>query len=142
MNDILISIRPNFVEKILDGKKTVELRTRRAKLMPGTRMWIYSTLPQGEVCAFAHVEFVYTDSPDSIWDQYSEEIGITEDEFWNYVGSRDSVSIIKMASVDPVESGVTLQYIQKKLGSFSPPQFFMRLKNDSPIHSLLHQAIC
>ncbi|MEW8646721.1 MAG: ASCH domain-containing protein [Candidatus Thiodiazotropha endolucinida] len=141
MNDILISIRPNFVEKILDGKKTVELRTRRANLQPGTRMWIYSTLPQGEICAMAHVEFVHTDSPDSIWEQFRDEIGITEHEFWDYVGNRDSVSAIKLASVDPVESGVTLQYIQKKLGAFSPPQFFKRLKNDSPIHSLLCQAV-
>lgn len=141
MSDILISIRPNFVEKILGGEKTVELRTRRANLQPGTRMWIYSTLPQGEICAMAHVEFVYTDAPEIIWEQYSEEIGITEDEFWDYIGDRDSASVIKMASVDPVESGVTLQYIQKKLGTFSPPQFFMRLRNNSPIHSLLYQAV-
>ena len=105
-------------------------------------MWIYSTLPQGEVCAIAHVEFVYTDSPGSIWEQYSEEIGITENEFWNYVGSRELVSVIKMARIDPVDSGVTLQYIQKKVGAFSPPQFFMRLKNDSPIRLLLHQSVC
>ncbi len=141
MNEIIISIKPNFVDKILCGEKTVELRTRRANIQPGTKMWIYSTLPRGEICAFASVEYVYTDTPESIWAQYSEEIAITEKEFWEYVGDRDAVSVIKMSQVDSVKSGVTLKKIKDKIGSFNPPQFFMRLTNNSPIRSLLQYAV-
>ena len=141
MNEIIISIKPNFVEKILCGEKTVELRTRRANLVPGTRMWIYSTLPRGEICAFASVDFVHTDSPESIWDQYSKEIAITKEEFWAYVGEREAVSVIKMSGVDMVDTGITLQRIQDKLGRFTPPQFFMWLKHNSPIRSLLYQYL-
>lgn len=141
MSEIIISIRPIFVEKILNGKKTAELRTRRTNLQPGTRMWIYSTLPQGEICAVANVDHVHTDSPGAIWERYHKEIGISEVEFWDYVGNRDTASVIKLSSVNPVESGVTLTYIKNKIGSFSPPQFFARIKHNSPIHSLLNQAV-
>lgn len=141
MNEIIISIKPNFVEKILCGEKTVELRTRRANLKPGTKMWIYSTLPRGEICAYASVDCVHTDTPKAIWRQYSDEIGITKDEFWDYVGERDAVSVIKMSKVDSVGSAITLKKIKEKLGAFNPPQFFMRLERNSPIQSLLECCV-
>ncbi len=140
MNEILISIKPDFVEKILCGEKTVELRTRRVNVQPGTKMWIYSTLPKGEICALAQVEYVYTDQPDLIWKKYSSEIAISSEEYWEYVGNKDAVTIIKMGDVDSLEQGVTLQSIKKKISSFNPPQFFIRLQQNNPIRSLLHQA--
>lgn len=140
MNEIIISIKPNFVDKILCGEKTAELRTRRANLLPGTKMWIYSTLPRGEICAHACVDYVLTDTPESIWEQFCDDIAITEEEFWQYVGTRDTVSVIKMTEVDSVDEGVTLKHIQAKIGAFYPPQFFMRLAQDNPIRSLLYQA--
>lgn len=140
MNEIIISIKPNFVEKILCGEKTVELRTRRANLQPGTKMWIYSTLPKGEICASASVEYVYTGDPNLIWAKYCDDIAITEDEFWDYVGDRELVSVIKMSEVDSVKSGVTLKKIKESLGGFTPPQFFMKLHGNDPIRSLLQCA--
>lgn len=138
MNEIIISIKPNFVEKILNGEKTVELRTRRANLQPGTKMWIYSTLPMGEICALASVDFVQTSTPEEIWGEYKNEIAINEDEFWQYVGERDAVSIIKMSKVNPMDKGVSLQRIKEELDNFIPPQFFMWLKSNNPLRPLLY----
>ncbi|RLJ22199.1 hypothetical protein DJ030_02125 [bacterium endosymbiont of Escarpia laminata] len=141
MTEIIISIKPNFVEKILCGEKTVELRTRRANLQPGTQMWIYSTLPRGEICARASVEYVHTDKPDTIWERYSDQIAIHEDEFWAYVGQRESVSVIKMSKIDPIDSGVSLKRMQNLVEGFTPPQFFMHLKSCNPIRALLPAAL-
>lgn len=140
MHEIIISIKPYFVDKILCGEKTVELRTKRANLLPGTRMWIYSTLPRGEICAFAYVEYVYTENPEIIWAQYGKEIAITEEEFWEYVGERNEVTIIKMSKANTIGACVTLKNLQEVLGGFYPPQFFIRLNNCSPIRSLLCRA--
>lgn len=138
MNEIVISIKPNFVEKILNGEKTVELRTRRANLQPGTKMWIYSTLPMGEICARALVDFVHTSSPKEIWREYKDEIAINEEEFWEYVGDRDAVSIIKMSKINPVNKGLSLSRIKEELDNFIPPQFFMWLKGNNPLHHMLN----
>lgn len=43
---ILISIRPEWVEKIGEGKKTIEVRRTRPKLQPPFKCYIYCTLPR------------------------------------------------------------------------------------------------
>ncbi|EEI27723.1 hypothetical protein [Corynebacterium glucuronolyticum] len=37
---LLISIRPTFVEQILTGTKTVELRRKKPQLRPGATVYI------------------------------------------------------------------------------------------------------
>ncbi len=44
-DEILISLKPKHANEIFDGGKTVELRKRRPKIKPGTRVWIYATSP-------------------------------------------------------------------------------------------------
>lgn len=48
MADILISIRPNWIQKIFDGEKTVEIRKTRPKIEPPFRCYIYCTKPMYE----------------------------------------------------------------------------------------------
>lgn len=43
---VLISIRPEWVEKIGEGKKTIEVRRTRPKLQPPFKCYIYCTLPR------------------------------------------------------------------------------------------------
>lgn len=44
MKAVMISIRPEWVEKILSGKKTVEIRKTAPKLKPPFRCYIYCTM--------------------------------------------------------------------------------------------------
>lgn len=43
---VLISIRPEWVQKIGEGKKTTEVRKTRPKLIPPFKCYIYCALPQ------------------------------------------------------------------------------------------------
>lgn len=43
MKSILISIRPEWCEKIVSGEKTVEIRKTRPKLEPAFKVYIYCT---------------------------------------------------------------------------------------------------
>lgn len=43
---VLISIRPEWVQKIGEGKKTIEVRRTRPKLQPPFKCYIYCTLPR------------------------------------------------------------------------------------------------
>lgn len=45
-NAILLSIRPEWVQKIGEGKKTIEVRRTRPKLQPPFKCYIYCTLPR------------------------------------------------------------------------------------------------
>ena len=46
MSAIMISIRPEWCEKIASGKKTVEVRKTRPKIDPPFKCYIYCTLPK------------------------------------------------------------------------------------------------
>lgn len=47
MKPVLISIRPEWVKKILDGEKTVEVRKTAPKLKPPFKCYIYCTYGTG-----------------------------------------------------------------------------------------------
>ena len=42
---VMLSIRPKWVEKIVNGEKTIEVRKTRPKLAPPFKAYIYCTMP-------------------------------------------------------------------------------------------------
>lgn len=55
---VLISIRPEWCEKIINGEKTIEVRKTRPKLQTPFKVYIYCTLPK-----YPHEDFITTDYP-------------------------------------------------------------------------------
>ena len=55
---VLISIRPKWVEKIVNGEKTIEVRKTRPKMNTPFKCYIYCTLPK-----YPHEDFIATDYP-------------------------------------------------------------------------------
>lgn len=141
MNTALISIKPKYVKRILDGTKTAELRTRSVNLIEGTKLWIYSTTPEASISAHVVVQSVITDTPDEIWDRYNARIAISEDEFWSYSEGRAVMTVILFDSPKYLINPIDLNTLRSKLGSFMPPQFFSYLRAESEIHNLLSQQL-
>lgn len=137
MKNALISIKPKYVQSMLDGKKCIELRSRSVNLRPGTRLWIYSTLPKGCIEATAIVEDIYQDSPAKIWKKYSKDINIKKYEFDKYVHDRLIVTAIKLNHINQISPAPSLHLLRKKVKNFCPPQFFIKLTEDHPILSAL-----
>ena len=59
---VLISIRPKWCEKIVNGEKTIDVRKTRPKLETPFKCYIYCTLPK-----YPHEDFIATDYP---WPQF------------------------------------------------------------------------
>ena len=55
---VMLSIRPKWVEKIANGKKTIEVRKTRPKLDTPFKCYIYCTLPK-----YPHEDFIATNYP-------------------------------------------------------------------------------
>lgn len=137
MNDALISVRPRYVASMLAGEKTVELRRRSVKLPPGTRLWIYSTLPSGCIEATATIGFVDARSPTAIWRRYAADLGLSREEFRTYVNGCRVVCAIKLDRVTALQPSLGLDAVRSCLDTFHPPQFFMRLEQKSPLLTIL-----
>ena len=55
---VMLSIRPEWCEKIASGEKTIEVRKTRPKLKTPFKCYIYCTLPK-----YPHEDFIVTDYP-------------------------------------------------------------------------------
>lgn len=89
MADIVLALKPKWLELILSGKKTAEVRrTLPARLEPGDKVYFYC---KGDIHGFAFVEDVYhvvdyiTKRQYAYW--CAEHACLTEQEilnYWNY----------------------------------------------------------
>jgi len=138
MEDILISIKPQYVNKILSGCKLIELRTRKVNVPAGTKIWIYSTLPEGEIVASGIIEKIELTSPANAWGKYSKILCINNDDFNEYVGENTEVCLLHLNHVKELSHKLSLKQLRQSETSFQPPQFFMRLSQNHGLSRILN----
>lgn len=131
MNDIMISIHPEYIQKILTGEKTIELRTRLIRVAPQTKIWIYSTLPQGAIVATAAFDAIYAMTPSDAWINYSHDLCLTPENYRKYTQTRDMVYLFKLVNIKQLCNSVSLNELRSVYSAFQPPQFFMYITNSS-----------
>ena len=77
---ILVSINPEYVEKIVSGEKKFEYRTRVAKQQVDTLV-IYATKPIMKVVAEVEILGIIATTPEELWNQTKNQSGITKSFF-------------------------------------------------------------
>ncbi len=137
MRDAIISIKPIYVEKLLSGEKAVEIRNRPVNLKPGSRLWIYSTLPKGCVQAIAYVRSVEVGTPLAIWRQYSETLGVSKRKYNHYVNGANEVSAIIVKEIWKLPYDLTLQCLKGRVPGFHPPRFLKYMNESDPLLSTI-----
>tara|TARA_R110002051_G_scaffold123052_2_gene196053 strand:+ start:3962 stop:4393 length:432 start_codon:yes stop_codon:yes gene_type:complete len=124
--DSIISIRPQYAHSILDGSKTIELRRRIPHIEQGSRLWIYSTLPEGAVIGSVYVEDVLRLSPKLLWKKYGDQTRVSRHVFDEYFADADiSIGIVLR---DPERRPpIRLAALREMRSDFHPPQVIKRL---------------
>jgi predicted transcriptional regulator len=140
MQHALISIHPEHVSEILAGNKTVEIRTRRTTLPAGSRLWIYATLPVGQIRAAARVKHVNYISPTRAWVDFEDGLRLTRSAFRTYVNGSSAVSAIELSGVTRLREPLSLHKIRQSASDFQPPQFFKYLPANDPLYALLETS--
>lgn len=139
--EILITIRPKYVAKILRGEKTVELRRRQLKVMPGTRVWIYSKGPHGAISAHAEIAAVVTGEPRRLWRQFHSQVGVTRQEFLAYFASVNEGCALVLSNIVELKKQISLNAMRGKVSSFQPPQFYTKLRGRNRMLRVLKASI-
>lgn len=130
--NILISVEPRYVLKMLNGLKTAEVRRRQLRIQPGTRVWIYSKLPRGHVELVATADEVVAASPRRLWELYETRIAISPMEFKAYLRGVDTGCAILFRDIRPLRPALKLDALRRISRDFHPPQFFKRLVPHGP----------
>ncbi|BBB31183.1 ASCH domain-containing protein [Neptunomonas japonica] len=86
---VLLSIKPEYVEKILDGSKRFEFRKTDFKRDNIKTIVIYSTMPVGKVVAEFQIADVMSHSPDDLWEKTKDFSGISEEFFRSYFEGKE-----------------------------------------------------
>jgi len=133
MSDALISIKPKYVDRFLNGQKAVEIRTRKVNLQNNSRLWIYSTLPKASIQTLAYVDYVDIDDPKSIWEKHWASIGISQRSFDKYVNGLNRISAIVTERICKLPLEIRLDEIRNMVPNFQPPQFLKFMRKDDPI---------
>lgn len=133
MHNAIISIKPWYVEKLISGRKTVEIRSRQINLPPGSLLWIYSTLPKACVQAIVRVARVDVGMPNSIWQKYYGLIGVSKNRFYDYVNGSKVVSAIIIDQAWGLPVVITLKHLKNKVPGFHPPQFLKYMGEKDPL---------
>ncbi len=123
---MLLSINPEYVESIIQGKKKYEFRKVRCK-EGVTHIIFYETAPIKKVVAEAQIEEIIEGPVDEIWEQAKECAGVSLDFYKAYYGGKDKAVAYKLNNV--------IMYSQPKelseYGLSSPPQSFVYIEDYS-----------
>jgi predicted transcriptional regulator len=122
--DVLVSIRPEFANKILDGFKTIELRRRfPTTATTGALVLIYSSTPEQAIVGYAKIKTVERMLVSKIRKLYLQDACIEGADFDKYFrGVRFGYAIF-LGGVKRLPRKVPVSDL-KKLYGFVPPQSF------------------
>ena len=122
MRKILISINPEYVDKIFDGSKKFEYRTK----LPNKnvdKLVIYCTAPVKKVVGEVDVIGVLQENPKTLWKKTKNQSGTKLEYYKNYFKNKDSACAYVL--------GKTKRYAKPKkiedYGFDNPPQSFFYL---------------
>lgn len=128
--DVVLSIKPQYSAKILDGVKTVELRRRFPVLAPsGTLAYIYSTSPERAMIGSAEIKEVLKMPIDSIWNEFQNNAHIGRDDFANYFQGLEFGFVLVLDRAKPLARAIPLEELRERF-DFEPPQSFLYASRD------------
>jgi len=120
VSTILLSIHPEFVDKIMTGEKKFEFRRVIAKRNPN-KIIIYSTSPVCKVIGEAEVEDIIIDNPEKVWKETKKFSGVEKEFYVEYFDNRDLAVAYKLKNVIKYISPIDL----KDFGIKVAPQSFV-----------------
>ena len=96
---ILLSIRPEFVDKIFDRTKRYEFRKSLFKRNDVTRVIIYASSPIKRIVGEFEIESILSGDVDSIWEQTKHYSGITKEFYYSYFHKKKTANAIKIGKI-------------------------------------------
>ena len=123
---ILMSIKPQFVEKIRRGEKKFEFRRILPKRQDIDRIVVYASKPVGKVVGEIAVAGYLTLTVDEMWEATKDISGLTREEFFNYFHGKQNAHAIAIESYRDYEQPIPLDVL---LSGKTPPQSYCYLNN-------------
>lgn len=136
MASILLSIKPEYVERIFSGSKKYEFRKRLANKAVG-KILMYSTAPIMKVVGEVQIVETISASPTALWESTKKFAGISRDKYREYYKGCKVAYAYRLGQVTRYEPS-------KELSEFnisSPPQSFIYLSEEQSDNEVLNEIL-
>jgi predicted transcriptional regulator len=124
---VLLSIKPQYVQAILAGRKKVEFRKKRFA-RPVKTVLIYATSPIKKIVAHFQIGQIDEGSPEELWRQYHSVGGIASEAYWSYFKNTKTAVAINITELNALVRPLNLCEV---VGTNVPPQSYSYLENDA-----------
>lgn len=126
--DVVLSIRPEYSTKIMDGSKTIELRRRFPLSAPrGALAYIYSTSPERAMVGKAEISEIMKLPVKQIWKRFSKHALIKRTDFEAYFDGLAEGYALQFKNVQRFDRPLALSELRERF-EFEPPQSFLYAK--------------
>jgi predicted transcriptional regulator len=117
---VVLSIKPEFAEKIFQGTKKYEFRRAIFKNPKIKMIIVYASSPVQKVIGEFEIDKIISHDLDTLWDKTKECSGITKEYFFQYFGDKENGFAIKIKKAKLYDTPKCL----KEDYNLVPPQSF------------------
>lgn len=121
---VLLSIKPEFAEKIFEGTKRYEFRRSVFKNKNVKTVVVYASSPVQRVIGEFEIDSILNYELKQLWNITKEFSGITENFFFDYFQNKEKGYAIKIKKTRKYNKSLSL----KDDFNVNPPQSFMYLE--------------
>jgi predicted transcriptional regulator len=131
-NVIAISVAPRWVELILKGHKTVELRRRGpGRDTVGARMLIYATRPWSALVATCIISKIRISTPKELWTEVGSACGCSHQEFFDYFADLSQATAVEIRGIRELKA-IGLDTLARQY-DWRPPVSWCRVPTTSKL---------
>lgn len=120
---VVLSIKPEFADKIFAGTKHYEFRRTIFKNKAVKKVIVYASSPIQKVIGEFEIDYILNDNLKSLWKQTKKQAGISEDYFFDYFYDKEHGYAIKIKNTKLYKK---TKCIRQDFNLF-PPQSFLYL---------------
>lgn len=121
---LFLSLKPEFAEGILSGKKTIELRRRPPQIDTPTKALVYASSPTMALVGSCWVDDIVELAPWTLWRMFGPLTGVSRRRFMRYFDGCATAHGLLLSRPSRLPAAVGLGEMRRTLGGFNPPQSF------------------
>lgn len=136
--EIVLSIQPHYIEKILSGEKDIEIRRSFPSSWKGSKIVFYASSPYKEFVGEAEIGDIDQDSPTNIWQKYENNIGCSFLDYESYCIGKKKISAIKLNNIKPYKNRVSKAQLENMIEKdITSPQSYSIIRNSESLSKAL-----
>lgn len=120
---VVLSIKPEFANKIFEGSKKYEFRRSIFKNPKVKKVIVYASSPVQKVIGEFEIEHILVHDIETLWNKTKSHAGISEDYFFKYFKAKEHGYAIKIKKTRLYKAP---KCIKRDFNLF-PPQSFLYL---------------